>query len=92
MLKLEGPAARSSSKRCEAKVKQLLMNNGAVCGVLYEKRGEGMRKPCQCKAIPKEEAGKDFKEEGPVILATGGFGADFTEEPNGLLFLVADGC
>ena len=25
-------------------------------------------------------AGKDFKEEGPVILATGGFGADFTEE------------
>ena len=25
-------------------------------------------------------AGKDFTEEGPVILATGGFGADFTEE------------
>lgn len=46
----------------KAKVKQLLMNNGAVCGVLYEKRG------------------KDFKEEGPVILATGGFGADFTED------------
>ena len=27
--------------------------------------------------------GKDFTEEGPVILATGGFGADFTEESGG---------
>jgi len=45
----------------KAKAKQLLMNNGAVCGLLYEKKG------------------KEFKEEGPVILATGGFGADFTE-------------
>jgi len=26
-----------------------------------------------------EKKGKDFTEEGPVILATGGFGADFTE-------------
>jgi aspartate oxidase len=45
----------------KAKVKQLLTKNGAVYGVVYEKKG------------------KDFTEEGPVILATGGFGADFTE-------------
>jgi len=27
-----------------------------------------------------EKKGKDFTEEGPVILATGGFGADFTDD------------
>ena len=31
-----------------------------------------------------ESRGKDFTEEGPVILATGGFGADFTEVMGGL--------
>ena len=46
----------------KAKVKQLLTKAGAVCGVIYEKKG------------------KDFTEEGPVILATGGFGADFTDD------------
>eukprot|EP00931_Biecheleriopsis_adriatica_P050588 TRINITY_DN292_c0_g1_i1.p1 TRINITY_DN292_c0_g1~~TRINITY_DN292_c0_g1_i1.p1 ORF type:complete len:526 (-),score=151.54 TRINITY_DN292_c0_g1_i1:141-1661(-) len=45
----------------KAKAKELLCKNGAVCGLVYEKKG------------------KDFTEEGPVILATGGFGADFTE-------------
>jgi hypothetical protein len=46
----------------KAKVKQLVTKAGAVCGVIYEKKG------------------KDFTEEGPVILATGGFGADFTDD------------
>eukprot|EP00438_Fugacium_kawagutii_P031208 Skav220803 [mRNA] locus=scaffold150:417785:422163:+ [translate_table: standard] len=46
----------------KAKVKQLVTKSGAVCGVVYEKKG------------------KDFTEEGPVILATGGFGADFTDD------------
>ncbi|CAK9034434.1 unnamed protein product [Durusdinium trenchii] len=30
--------------------------------------------------VSYEKKGKDFTEEGPVILATGGFGADFTED------------
>ena len=29
--------------------------------------------------VTYEKRGKEFTEEGPVILATGGFGADFTE-------------
>ena len=30
--------------------------------------------------VTYEKKGKDFTEEGPVILATGGFGADFTDD------------
>ena len=38
-LKMSSGRSWRGLQRCEAKVKQLLMNNGAVCGVLYEKRG-----------------------------------------------------
>merc|ERR1719181_1772045 len=31
-----------------------------------------------CVGLVYEKGGKDFQEHGPVILATGGFGADFT--------------
>jgi flavocytochrome c len=32
-----------------------------------------------CTGLEYEKGGKQFKEEGPVILASGGFGADFTQ-------------
>ena len=35
--------------------------------------------------VTYEKKGKDFTEEGPVILATGGFGADFTDDSWALL-------
>eukprot|EP00927_Polykrikos_kofoidii_P065335 TRINITY_DN610_c0_g1_i4.p1 TRINITY_DN610_c0_g1~~TRINITY_DN610_c0_g1_i4.p1 ORF type:complete len:1040 (-),score=135.86 TRINITY_DN610_c0_g1_i4:121-3240(-) len=33
-----------------------------------------------CVGLVYEKGGKDFQEDGPVILATGGFGADFTQQ------------
>jgi succinate dehydrogenase/fumarate reductase flavoprotein subunit len=38
--------------------------------------------PCGSKVIglKYEKRGKEFQEDGPVILATGGFGADFTQD------------
>ena len=43
----------------KARVKDLIITDGACTGCIYEK------------------GGVDFKEFGPVIFASGGFGADF---------------
>ena len=46
----------------KARVKDLIITDGACTGCIYEK------------------GGVDFKEFGPVIFASGGFGADFAPE------------
>lgn len=64
----------------KAKVLRCIQEGGKVTGVEYEKDGKKVSRPC-CQYGTVAET--QYTEHGTVILATGGYAADFT--PNSLL-------
>ena len=69
---LLGPKTRESPRISERSDLARIINKAKVKQLLT--------KAGAVCGVTYERKGKDFTEEGPVILATGGFGADFTDD------------